>query len=621
MMHRVLASTALALVLTAAAAVPAAAQQIPFRSTTVFGDSLSDTGNLVPLGAFPGAPYVNGRFSNGDIWVDHFRTQTGTTVTSRAFGGAQAIRTTPTDLTAQVTAFLAGNPQIDRSQQFALWIGGNDYLALLNGPAPSTAQVSSTIGGVATVVGTQAGRLAAAGARNFLLFNLPPLGQIPATSTQSAQARSDANQLSALHAEAIRGVANSLRATGATVVVVDVRSLFADVVARPAIYGFTNTTVPCFAPTATGGLVATGACAMAQGAAGSVFFDAIHPTTATHRVTAQFANGSIITSLVTPQGLAAATQVAQSMFQLGIDGVAGRMAGARTGTGSTDINAVKAGADGSWGVYAFGTWADIDSDGMTGQLGYQQDAWNAGLGLDYRVDQHLTAGIAVSLGDGEADLDNAAGTIDSKSYGVTAYATMGAAGGFWGDLYLAYAFDDMSIARSTGFAPLPVGNADTSGHTLGMGGTVGYSVDMGGIGLGPLAGLRYSKTDIDGFTEEDAGPLGLVVDKMSAESFKGRLGVQAAGRLGDEALGIVPSLEIAYQREFSNNDRRVSALLPGGDTVGTVASAGGRNSWVVGAGLAVQGSGGLTAAIGYDGTVSGGSVEGHAVSARVKFSF
>ena len=39
----------------------------------VFGDSLSDTGNVLNLteGQFPTFPYAKGRFSNGDIWVDY----------------------------------------------------------------------------------------------------------------------------------------------------------------------------------------------------------------------------------------------------------------------------------------------------------------------------------------------------------------------------------------------------------------------------------------------------------------------------------------------------------------------------------------------------------------------
>lgn len=53
--------------------LPCKAMASNFSQFYVFGDSLSDTGNvfnasggLIP----PDPPYSQGRFSNGDIWVD-----------------------------------------------------------------------------------------------------------------------------------------------------------------------------------------------------------------------------------------------------------------------------------------------------------------------------------------------------------------------------------------------------------------------------------------------------------------------------------------------------------------------------------------------------------------------
>ena len=59
----------------AAGALSAHAQ--PYSGIVIFGDSLSDTGNVRAAtgGAFPNlaeGPYFNGRFSNGPIWVDFF---------------------------------------------------------------------------------------------------------------------------------------------------------------------------------------------------------------------------------------------------------------------------------------------------------------------------------------------------------------------------------------------------------------------------------------------------------------------------------------------------------------------------------------------------------------------
>src|SRR5262245_37490212 len=57
--------------------VPVLAVAVPFREVVVFGDSLSDTGNVftvtepVLAEAIPvSPPYFQGRFSNGPVWVE-----------------------------------------------------------------------------------------------------------------------------------------------------------------------------------------------------------------------------------------------------------------------------------------------------------------------------------------------------------------------------------------------------------------------------------------------------------------------------------------------------------------------------------------------------------------------
>src|SRR4029453_12923135 len=54
------------------------ADSTPFSRIIVFGDSLSDTGNFYHLtGGFPPAPYANGRFSNGPLWIEYLADDLG----------------------------------------------------------------------------------------------------------------------------------------------------------------------------------------------------------------------------------------------------------------------------------------------------------------------------------------------------------------------------------------------------------------------------------------------------------------------------------------------------------------------------------------------------------------
>src|SRR5262245_9922302 len=61
----------------------------PISRVVVFGDSLSDPGNLKQrLLVFPNAPYWFGHFSNGPNWTDYLTERTGLSIYNQAFGGA-----------------------------------------------------------------------------------------------------------------------------------------------------------------------------------------------------------------------------------------------------------------------------------------------------------------------------------------------------------------------------------------------------------------------------------------------------------------------------------------------------------------------------------------------------
>jgi len=166
-------------------ALPAQAPAATAYSTMyIFGDSLSETGNYAAVGAgelaYP-APYAPGRFSNGPVWVDYLAGALGLPAptaaaaggTNYAWGGAmtagQVGPLPPFDLGMQTLGFLAANNSIaDPAALYVVWAGGNDALA---------GDVTHTAGNLGAVIAA----LANAGARNFLVPNLPPMGEAFAT--------------------------------------------------------------------------------------------------------------------------------------------------------------------------------------------------------------------------------------------------------------------------------------------------------------------------------------------------------------------------------------------------------------------------------------------------------
>ena len=310
---------ALGAALLALAAPVASLQAAPYSQLIVFGDSLSDDGNDTHLTndkfdvKYPGLDfnYSNGRFTDDisgtspasanfeGVWHEQLtRRFLGLTRasdsldggTDYAYGDATTEDGTTTidvvsipvvgDVTLtienmgqQVTDYLtAVNGTADSNALFSVWGGAND---LFNDD--SAANVTAT----ANRVGALVTRLAQAGARNFIVPNVPPLGDTPEYNSGDPATAAALNAASASYATQLDTVLDStisaLSAQGITVTIarLDVYTFFMQAVAQPAAYGFTNVT-----DSAQGANVP---------ADDYLFWDDVHPTTSGHSQVAQLA--------------------------------------------------------------------------------------------------------------------------------------------------------------------------------------------------------------------------------------------------------------------------------------------------------------------------------------------
>jgi phospholipase/lecithinase/hemolysin len=268
-----------------------AASAASLDNLTVFGDSLSDPGNLFLAsgGTFPPPPYVDGRVSDGPVWAEAF-TGPGASPTfanrNFAHAGANALPDGDAipDLPQQIALFGAFNPVgatgVDPTA--ALWFGANDLFGAIPGGA-----VAATATGVAaaTAVGAAAQFLGFnAGFESFLLFNLPDLGRVPLYALVApAEAAAASAGAAAFNAE-LALQAQGLRAVGYDVVEIDVKGLFDALLDDPAAFGLTDVTNPCV----FGGLT-TGVISVCDPATipGRAFWDLVHPTAAVHAALAE----------------------------------------------------------------------------------------------------------------------------------------------------------------------------------------------------------------------------------------------------------------------------------------------------------------------------------------------
>jgi phospholipase/lecithinase/hemolysin len=275
----------------AAIGVASAACASPFDGLIVFGDSLSDVGNIsqATSGVFPGPYYYNGRFSNGPVYAETLTTGLGLAALSPstaggndfAYGGAQTSGTGGLDgafikdLDEQVDEFVSTRAA-DPKSLFEVFSGAND---LINGQTSVNAPVAT--------ITAQIGRLVTAGATQFFVPNLPLLGDTPRFNGNVAT-QLQYNTLTTQFNTALSAALDNLQSENSALTFFrfDVAGLFQDLRSNPSAYGFTNVTNSA-APGLTSGTLLYNKNKIVPNPNQYVFWDDLHPTTSVHAIFAQ----------------------------------------------------------------------------------------------------------------------------------------------------------------------------------------------------------------------------------------------------------------------------------------------------------------------------------------------
>jgi len=287
----------------------------PINNIVVFGDSLSDNGNLYEYMQHripQSPPYFSGRFSNGPVWVEWltesiFPGHASEHLQDYAIGGAGVSVEVDEDvlfsLHHEVDLYaLSHDNKADENDLFVIWIGGNNYLAL---PEESDDEViADVIGG--TRVDIQ--RLLDMGAKNMLVINLPDLGRTPFAQGYGAGERLSA--LTLRHNDAINKMVQDFKVTApdARWFVYDIHNSVDDVFTSPEKYGLSNVQDTCYDITIdepSKRMLVKMAAKPGKLAAGNVcegylFFDPVHVTEVMHKIVAEQVKSLLIANKLVP---------------------------------------------------------------------------------------------------------------------------------------------------------------------------------------------------------------------------------------------------------------------------------------------------------------------------------
>jgi len=255
-----------------------------YSNVFVYGDSLSDLGNIYTVSGHTiplSPPYYMGRFSNGPLAAEYLANSLHSPLTSFAWGGATTGFGNSGDGGSQTTVGTPGLPgmllelsaslpaitPLAPSSFFVVWGGPDDFLT--NGTVAQG--VFDELGIVAALQG--------AGATHILVPGMPDLGLTPLYIGLGGVQQANATAFSFAFDQALQ--ANLPKG----VTYFDTFGFMHQVVANPGAFGFTDVTDACLnglTPCANPGQY--------------LFWDDLHPTTAADKLL-----GQQFTTAVTPE--------------------------------------------------------------------------------------------------------------------------------------------------------------------------------------------------------------------------------------------------------------------------------------------------------------------------------
>ena len=208
------------------------------------------------------------------------------------------------------------------------------------------------------------------------------------------------------------------------------------------------------------------------------------------------------------------------------------------------------------GDYGFG-----DKDGTSAENGFDFDAFGFTAGADYRINDELIAGAALSYSEAEVDFDNNKGETDSDGFTLSLYGSY-YLGDFYFDAVLGFGQMDYEGERNVVITPLninekPKSDTDADVITWSLGG--GYTLAQDAWSHNFFARLDSIDADIDGYTETNSF-LALTVNDQDVESLQAVIGGQSSWTLSSSKGVFVPYAGLEWHFEFDDDDRTVSSV-------------------------------------------------------------
>ncbi|MBV8276810.1 MAG: autotransporter domain-containing protein [Verrucomicrobia bacterium] len=270
-----------------------------------------------------------------------------------------------------------------------------------------------------------------------------------------------------------------------------------------------------------------------------------------------------------------------------------------------------------WGFFATGLGEFTDVSTADGARGFNFRTGGVTVGVDYRIGSNfaigLTGGYAhtgVDLaGNGSIDVDGGTGGFYATAFG----------GGFYLDTSVTGGGSDYETHRT---ALLGTANGSTNSTTVNVLVAGGYDWTTGPLTIGPIASFQYTYVGLNGFTE--SGSLApLRFGDQSVDSIRTDLGIKASYDWKIGGILVRPELRVAWQHEYGDSTYSIVANFANGAGNNFTVNGPpiGRDSLLIGAGVAVLWNDRISTYIYYDGELARTDYDSQSVTAGFRITF
>jgi outer membrane lipase/esterase len=564
--RRFLSNRAVALVALLVAA-GSGAQAGQYSNAYFFGDSLTDAGVFAAL---PGVG-ANDHFSTnpGTVWAQNLGAKYGVSVTaayatnpannpytfsSVASGndfavGMGRVNLAPTlqpeavnipSMSTQVTDFLARGA-VDPNALYALSSGHNDvitqYMALpANGGTTSLADAQAALVTAAGDMAAQVARMRAAGARYLIVVGITDI-----TKTPFGQSQTPANLAQLQTLVSTYNTALTTALAGQNLLYFNTSRLLDTIIANPAAFGVTNTTDAACNPLSLG-------CVAPASTSGYLFADPKHPSAIGHRIISDWA----YTSLEAASNVGLLSQVALKRADAQWRAIDGRVQ-----------EFENFGFKGR-GVFFSSDYASSQR-ASSAMLSAGDDAGTSFiLGYETALSDDLFGGVTLSYAHAPFDLPNNQGSVGYNEWALSAFGAY-KFGAFYANALTSYSRLDFASTRRIALGVFNTQETgDTAGNRFAAKGQIGYNFVSGNIVHGPLAGLAWTRVDIDAFNESSDSITAMTFGGQTRESLRSRLGWQVATQTQWLGARVRPYAQLSYDYEHKSDERTYRVGFVGG---------------------------------------------------------